>query len=72
MQKELKFQSQLTCKKENTNLIFKSNEVKVIVLPKPKIIECKPSLKCDASCNAKRSNECLPNLIYYFLFSKLI
>lgn len=72
MQKELKFYSKLTCKRKDSDLTFKSNEVKVIVLQKPKIVEHKIE-SCENVCEkrCKKSCEC-ENLIYFFLFSKLI
>lgn len=67
MQKELKFQSELTCKRNDTDLTFQSNEVNVIVLPMPKITEHNKEIVCERKCQCG-----IPNLIYYFLFSKLI
>lgn len=70
MQKELKFQSELSCKRQNIEETIKSNEVTIIVLKEPQITEKKLNY-CENICQNK-CNNFVPSLVYYFLFSRLI
>lgn len=72
MEKQIKIQSNITCKAGNSQYIFKSNELLLNVYPKPKVSEYIPPKKLVfeeifSPCNKPKTCNLLNRLFLLFL-----